>query len=55
MHKVQIAPSAGDDLLEGFSFYEAREAGVGDYFFCNAWPRTLNLWACLLGFILSPI
>jgi plasmid stabilization system protein ParE len=32
MHKVQITPSAGDDLLEGFSFYEAREAGVGDYF-----------------------
>jgi plasmid stabilization system protein ParE len=32
MHKLQITPSAGDDLLEGFSFYEAREAGVGDYF-----------------------
>ncbi len=32
MHRVQITPSAEDDLLDGFSFYEAREAGVGDYF-----------------------
>lgn len=32
MHKVLITPSAGDDLLDGFVFYEAHEAGVGDYF-----------------------
>ena len=32
MYKVQIASAVGDDLLDGFAFYELREAGVGDYF-----------------------
>jgi plasmid stabilization system protein ParE len=32
MHKVQIAPSAEGDLLEGYQFYERQDAGVGDYF-----------------------
>ncbi len=32
MHKVSIAPSAEDDLLDGFQFYERQESGVGDYF-----------------------
>jgi hypothetical protein len=54
MHKVQITPSAGDDLLEVFSFYEAREAGVGDYFLqCLA--LALTRWACTVVFIPSRI
>ena len=32
MHKVQIAPSAEGDLLDGYSFYQAQDLGVGDYF-----------------------
>ena len=32
MIKVRIAPEALDDLNEGFWFYEAQEAGLGDYF-----------------------
>ena len=32
MHKVRITPSAQTDLLDGFQFYEAQEAGIGDYF-----------------------
>jgi plasmid stabilization system protein ParE len=31
MH-VSIARAAETDLLEGFSFYERQQAGVGDYF-----------------------
>ena len=30
--KVQILNEAEQDLLEGFWFYEAQEAGLGDYF-----------------------
>jgi len=30
--KVRIAQEALDDLNEGFWFYEAQEAGLGDYF-----------------------
>ena len=32
MIKVRIAPEALDDLNDGFWFYEAQEAGLGDYF-----------------------
>lgn len=32
MHKVQIAPSAEGDLLNGYAFYELQDPGVGDYF-----------------------
>jgi plasmid stabilization system protein ParE len=32
MHKVQIAPSAEGDLLDGYAFYERQDNGVGDYF-----------------------
>ncbi len=32
MHKVQITPSAGDDLIKSFSFYETCEEGIGAYF-----------------------
>ncbi len=32
MIKVRISNEALDDLEEGFWFYEAQEAGVGDYF-----------------------
>jgi len=30
--KVQILSESEQDLLDGFSFYEAQEAGLGDYF-----------------------
>jgi hypothetical protein len=32
MIKVQISEDALQDLNEGFLFYEAQEAGLGDYF-----------------------
>lgn len=32
MHKVQIAPSAEGDLLDGYAFYELQDPGIGDYF-----------------------
>ena len=31
--KVQIRPSAEDDLSDGFSFYENQQPGLGSYFF----------------------
>ena len=30
--KVRILDEAEQDLVEGFRFYETREAGLGDYF-----------------------
>ena len=30
--KVQILPSAREDLAEGFVFYEVQQAGLGAYF-----------------------
>ena len=30
--KIQILPSAMDDLRRGYSFYDAQELGLGDYF-----------------------
>lgn len=30
--RIQIFDSAKLDLVDGFSFYEAQEDGVGDYF-----------------------
>jgi plasmid stabilization system protein ParE len=32
MIRIQISSDALDDLHEGFRFYEAQEAGLGDYF-----------------------
>jgi plasmid stabilization system protein ParE len=32
MIKIQISNEALDDLADGFWFYEAQEAGLGDYF-----------------------
>lgn len=32
MHKVQIAPSAEGDLLDGYAFYELQDPGIGDCF-----------------------
>ena len=32
MHEIRLTLSATDDLMNAFTFYEAREAGVGDYF-----------------------
>jgi hypothetical protein len=33
--RLQILDLAKDDLIEGYQFYEAREAGLGDYFLAN--------------------
>jgi hypothetical protein len=30
--KVQILDEAEQDLVDGFRFYEAQDAGLGDYF-----------------------
>jgi hypothetical protein len=30
--KVEILPSAIEDLADGFGFYQRQEAGLGDYF-----------------------
>ena len=30
--KVQVLEEAEQDLIEGFRFYEAQDAGLGDYF-----------------------
>ena len=30
--KIEILDEAQQDLIEGFQFYESREAGVGSYF-----------------------
>ena len=32
---IQILDMAKDDLVEGFYFYEEKEAGLGDYFLSN--------------------
>ena len=32
MHEIRLTLSATDDLMNGFTFYESRETGVGDYF-----------------------
>lgn len=33
--KIQILDLAKADLIEGYHFYEEREAGLGDYFLTN--------------------
>jgi hypothetical protein len=33
--KIQILDLAKADLIEGYHFYEEREAGLGDYFLNN--------------------
>ncbi|MDC9726763.1 MAG: type II toxin-antitoxin system RelE/ParE family toxin [Candidatus Thioglobus sp.] len=30
--KIKILPSASNDLVEGFGFYEKQSSGLGDYF-----------------------
>ena len=30
--RIEISKSAEDDLLDGYWFYEAQQAGIGDYF-----------------------
>ncbi|TMB71154.1 MAG: type II toxin-antitoxin system RelE/ParE family toxin, partial [Deltaproteobacteria bacterium] len=30
--KIEILDEAQEDLVDGFRFYEAREAGLGSYF-----------------------
>ncbi len=30
--RIEVAQSARDDLEDGFWFYEAQQAGIGDYF-----------------------
>jgi hypothetical protein len=45
--KVQILASAKDDLIEGFHFYEDKEAGLGDYFLSSLYAdiEALKLFA----------
>ena len=33
--KIQILDLAKGDLIDGYHFYEEREAGLGDYFLTN--------------------
>jgi hypothetical protein len=33
--KLQILDQAEADLIEGFHFYEAQQAGIGEYFLTN--------------------
>jgi hypothetical protein len=33
--KLVILDRAEDDLVDGFDFYELREAGLGQYFLCS--------------------
>jgi hypothetical protein len=33
--RLQILDFAKDDLIEGYRFYEEREAGLGEYFLVN--------------------
>ena len=33
--RIEILDQAAEDLIEGFHFYEAQEAGLGSYFLSN--------------------
>jgi hypothetical protein len=41
--RLQILDLAKDDLVEGYHFYEAREAGLGDYFLINLYSDIESL------------
>jgi hypothetical protein len=45
--KIQILGLAERDLIEGFRFYEAQEAGLGSYFLTNLYAdiESLRLYA----------
>lgn len=45
--RIQIFDSAKLDLVDGFSFYEAQEGGVGDYFLDSLYSDidSLSLYA----------
>jgi hypothetical protein len=41
--KVQILDQAAEDLVEGFHFYEAQQAGLGSYFLTNLYADIESL------------
>lgn len=41
--RLQILDAARDDLIEGFHFYEDKEAGLGDYFLVNLYSDIESL------------
>lgn len=45
--KIEILDCAADDLLSGFSFYEAQQPGLGDYFLNSLYSdiESLQLYA----------
>lgn len=45
--KLQILDQAEADLIEGFHFYEAQQAGIGEYFLTNLYAdiESLRLYA----------
>jgi len=45
---MEILDEAQQDLVEGFQFYESREAGIGSYFWTVS-SRTLIRCSFLLG------
>ena len=41
--KIQILDLAKTDLIEGYHFYESREAGLGSYFLANLYTNIDSL------------
>jgi plasmid stabilization system protein ParE len=41
--KIEILDQAEDDLIEGFRFYEAQQAGLGLYFLTNLYEDIESL------------
>ena len=41
--RIEILDQARDDLIEGFDFYEAQEAGLGSYFLANLYADIESL------------
>jgi len=41
--RIEILDRAQSDLLDGFHFYEAREAGLGSYFLTNLYADIESL------------
>ena len=42
--RIEILDQARDDLIEGFDFYEAQEAGLGSYFLSNLYGDIESLY-----------
>lgn len=45
--RIEILDKAENDLVEGYSFYEAQQAGLGDYFLATLYSdiESLRLYA----------